>query len=134
MATNFELRVYRNEYNEDFLKQIECGRIEGLTAIDGNETVVLVQGEYSELEKLMSLCFVFDPEMIQDVFPSYRTVAEIDEMIDAESEKAFLEIQQHLCNMINAARDTNYKVRDNARFNALYEAWEIINTMYANRF
>ena len=133
MNTNFELRVYRDEYNADFVKQIECGRIEGLTAVDGNESVVFVRGTYEDLDKLMPLCFVFDPEMIQDVFPTYRTVAEIDEMIDAESELAFQEIQKHLCNMINAARDTNYKVRDNARFNALYEAWEVINTMYANR-
>jgi hypothetical protein len=129
MATNFSLRLYRNEYSNDFVSQLEYGCIEGLTAVDGNDNVVYVEGSNEDLEKLMSLMYVYDASLIQDVFPSYKSTEEIEAEIDNAYELAFFEVQKQLIRMYRAKDGSIYSIANNDRYNKLYEAWKVLNDL-----
>lgn len=129
MATKFSLRLYRNEYSEDLVSQIEYGCIEGLTAVDGNDTIVYIEGTQEDLEKLMGLMYVYDATLIQDVFPSYKSTEEIEAEINNAYELAFFEVQKQLIRMYRAKDGSNYLIAKNDRYNKLYEAWKVLNDL-----
>jgi hypothetical protein len=129
MATTFTLGLYRAEYSEDFTAQIENGCIDGLTAVDGNDNVIYVEGTAENLEKLMSLMYVYDAALIQDVFPSYKSTEEIEAEIDNAYELAFFEVQKQLIRMYGAKDGSNYLIANNDRYNKLYEAWKVLNDL-----
>lgn len=127
MATTLTLRLYRNEYNSNFVRQIENNCIDGLTAVDGNNDVVFIQGDITLLEQLQGLMYTDDENTIQAVFPSFRPIAEIEANIDSEYEIAFLQLQGHLLSAINAAKNTTFKLHTNKRYETLYKCFELMN-------
>lgn len=83
------LRVYRDEYEASFLKQIEAGEIDGLSAIkeESTEKVLMVEGSMRDLTSLQCLMYR-DEEAIKKLFSSYITTEqqlkkEKDMMVDA---------------------------------------------------
>lgn len=70
-------RAYKNEYNEEFLRQIINGRINGLT-ITGEETeqVIIIAGELEFLQKFAGLMYA-TPEQIKAVFPEFLTEQDV---------------------------------------------------------
>lgn len=129
MATTLTLRLYRAEYSENLVSQIEYGCIDGLTAVDGNDNVVYVQGTAENLEKLMSLMYVYDAALIQDVFPSYKSIEEIEAEIDNAYELAFIDLQKQLLRMYRAKDGSNYLIANNDRYNRLYQAWKVLDEL-----
>lgn len=73
-----EHRAYKNEYNEEFLRQIINGRIKGLAATgEESEKVIIIAGELDVLQKFAGLMYA-TPEQIKAVFPEFLTEKDVE--------------------------------------------------------
>lgn len=101
-------RAYKNEYNEEFLRQIINGRIKGLT-ITGEETekVVIIAGELEDLQKFAGLMYA-TPEQIKAVFPDFLTAEEFDKIWKAAVSKAREAVRKAIVEAISAEDGTGY--------------------------
>lgn len=74
MTTMFTLNLYKDEFNAEFLYQINRGVIEGIkTTGFENSKVIKVEGTAEDLERLGEVIFCDDEEKIKSVFPSFIT-------------------------------------------------------------
>lgn len=85
-------RAYKEEYNEEFLRQIINGRINGLTITgEESEKVIVIAGELENLQKFSGLMYA-EPEKIKAVFPDFLT----EEDVDAIWKKAYSQAYEAL--------------------------------------
>ena len=69
----FTHRLYINEYNEEFVKQLSWNKIDGLFCTDeSTDKVLAVVGTAEDLRKLAGLMFA-DENEIKAAFPSFVT-------------------------------------------------------------
>ena len=72
-------RLYKDEYNAEFLYQLEHDQIDGLMATDeSTEKVLVICGTLEDLQKLSSLMYENDEQKIKSVFPSFITKADLE--------------------------------------------------------
>lgn len=97
-------RLYKEEYNAEFINQIIVGRINGLTATgEETEKVVIIEGEAAALRKLASLMYA-EPAEIKAVFPQFMTAEEYAFSWESAYCKAFEAFRNE---MVIAARKTH---------------------------
>lgn len=66
-------RLYINEYNEEFVKQLSWNKIDGLFCTDeSTDSVLAIVGTAEDLRKLAGLMFA-DADAIKAAFPSFMT-------------------------------------------------------------
>ena len=115
-------RLYKDEYNAEFLYQIEHGQIEGLIATDeSSDKVLVIAGTLEDLQKLASLMYENDAEKIQEVFPSFITRDEQNE----EQVKAFYAIYNELRDRMLqlAMKSQNTRYSDTKEMQMMYDIW-----------
>ena len=115
-------RLYKDEYNAEFLYQIEHGQIEGLIATDeSSDKVLVIAGTLEDLQKLASLMYENDAEKIQEVFPSFITREEQNR----EQVKAFYamynELRDKMLQLYNKSEKTRYS--DTKEMQMMYDIW-----------
>ena len=115
-------RLYKDEYNAEFLYQIEHGQIEGLIATDeSSDKVLVIAGTLEDLQKLASLMYENDAEKIQEVFPSFITRDEQNE----EQVKAFYamynELRDKMLQLYSKSQNTRYS--DTKEMQMMYDIW-----------
>ena len=115
-------RLYKDEYNAEFLYQIEHGQIEGLIATDeSSDKVLVIAGTLEDLQKLASLMYENDAEKIQEVFPSFIT----REDQNREQVKAFYamynELRDKMLQLYNKSEKTRYS--DTKEMQMMYDIW-----------
>ena len=71
MEKTFSHRLYINEYNEEFVRQLSNNKIEGLyTTDESTNDVLVIEGTAENLRKLASLMYA-DTTAIKAEFPSF---------------------------------------------------------------
>lgn len=115
-------RLYKDEYNAEFLYQIEHGQIEGLIATDESlDKVLVIAGTLDNLQKLSSLMYENDAEKIQEVFPSFITRDEQNR----EQVKAFYamynELRDKMLQLYSKSQNTRYS--DTKEMQMMYDIW-----------
>ena len=87
-------RAYKNEYNEEFLRQIINGRINGLSATgEESEKVIILAGELDVLQKFAGLMYA-TPEQIKAVFPDFLTQKDVDTIWKKAYSRVYEELRQ----------------------------------------
>ena len=103
-------RLYKDEYNAEFLYQLEHDQIDGLMATDeSTEKVLVICGTLEDLQKLSSLMYENDEEKIKSVFPSFITKEDQERAEKQTFNQTYNELRDHLCKMIGLVRKTNHK-------------------------
>ena len=115
-------RLYKDEYNAEFLYQIEHGQIEGLMATDeSSDKVLVIEGTLEDLQKLASLMYEDNAEKIQEVFPSFITREEQNR----EQVRAFYamynELRDKMLQLYNKSEKTRYS--DTKEMQMMYDIW-----------
>lgn len=105
----FTHRLYKDEFNAEFIYQLEKGNITGLLATDeSSEKVLVVCGELETLQKLGEIMYVDNPEKIQEVFPSFVTKEDSDRRQKELFYQTYDQLRDNLCRSINMANSTRY--------------------------
>ena len=124
----FTHRVYKDEYNAEFIYQLEKGNITGLLATDeSSEKVLVVCGELETLQKLGEIMYVDNPEKIQEVFPSFVTKEDSDRRQKELFYQTYDQLRDNLCRIINMTKTTSYQ--DTKEFNLMYEMFCQMNDL-----
>lgn len=115
-------RLYKDEYNAEFLYQIEHGQIEGLMATDeSSDKVLVIAGTLEDLQKLASLMYEDNAEKIQEVFPSFITREEQNR----EQVRAFYamynELRDKMLQLYNKSEKTRYS--DTKEMQMMHDIW-----------
>jgi len=75
---NLTHRLYINEYNEEFVRQLSNNKITGLYCTDeSTNTVLSIVGTAEDLRKLAGLMYA-DIDEIKAAFPSFMTAADAE--------------------------------------------------------
>ena len=127
MAT-FTHRLYKNEYNAEFIYQLEKGNITGLLATDeSSEKVLVVCGELETLQKLGEIMYVDNPEKIQEVFPSFVTKEDSDRRQKELFYQTYDQLRNNLIRIINMADTTRYE--NTKEYDMMYEMYYKMNDL-----
>ena len=103
-------RLYKDEYNAEFLYQLEHDLIDGLMATDeSTEKVLVVCGTLEDLQKLSSLMYENDAQKIKSVFPSFVTKEDQERQEKEVFNKAYNELRDNLCKLISISQRTHHK-------------------------
>lgn len=105
-------RLYKDEYNEEFVYQIINNRIDGLipTGEEG-EKVIIVAGSEEHLQKLGGLMYA-KPEQIKAVFPSFVTEKDYKDTWKRAFCDAFEAVRTELLDAIKKTDETGYLCAD----------------------
>lgn len=124
----FTHRLYKNEFNAEFIYQLEKGNITGLLATDeSSEKVLVIEGEFETLQKLGEIMYVNDPEKIAEVFPGFITKEDSDRRQKELFYQTFDQLRNNLCRIINMTKTTSYQ--DTKEFNLMYEMFCQMNDL-----
>lgn len=116
----FTHRLYKDEFNAEFIYQLEKGNIIGLLATDeSSEKVLVICGELEQLQKLGEIMYVNDPEKIAEVFPGFITKEDSDRRQKELFYQTFDQLRSNLCRIINMTNTTSYQ--DTKELNLMYE-------------
>lgn len=127
-TTIFSHRLYKDEFNEEFIHQLERGNIIGLHATDeSSEKVLVIEGELETLQKLGEIMYVNDPEKIAEVFPGFITKEDSDRRQKELFYQTFDQLRSNLCRIINMTNTTSYQ--DTKEFNLMYEMFCKMNDL-----
>jgi hypothetical protein len=103
-------RLYKDEYNAEFLYQLENDLIDGLMATDeSTEKVLVISGTLEDLQKLSSLMYENDAQKIKSVFPSFVTKEDQERQEKEVFNKAYNELRDNLCKLISISQRTHHK-------------------------
>ena len=120
--TTFTHRLYKDEFNTEFIYQLEKGNITGLLATDeSSEKVLVIVGELENLEKLGHIMYCDDQEKIKSVFPSFVTQDDLQRRTKELFIQTYEQLRNNLCRIITMSNTTTYgstKERD-----LMYEAF-----------
>lgn len=120
--TTFTHRLYKDEFNAEFIYQLEKGNITGLLATDeSSEKVLVICGELETLQKLGEIMYVNDPEKIQEVFPSFVTKEDSDRRQKELFYQTYDQLRNNLCRIINMANTTRYE--NTQEYDMMYEIY-----------
>ena len=115
-------RLYKDEYNAEFLYQLEHDQIDGLMATDeSTEKVLVICGTLEDLQKLSSLMYENDDQKIKSVFPSFITKEDQERAEKQTFNKAYNELRDNLCKMIGMAHKTHHK--STKEFDMMYDLY-----------
>ena len=115
-------RLYKDEYNDEFLYQLEHDQIDGLMATDeSTEKVLVICGTLEDLQKLSSLMYENDDQKIKSVFPSFITKEDQERAEKQTFNKAYNELRDNLCKMIRMAHKTHHK--STKEFEMIYDLY-----------
>ena len=121
-------RLYKDEYNAEFLYQLEHDQIDGLIATDeSTEKVLVISGTLEDLQKLSSLMYENDEQKIKSAFPSYITKTDQEQMEKSTFNQAYNELRDHLCKMIGLAHKTHHK--STKEFDMMYDLYVQMMTL-----
>ena len=124
----FTHRVYKDEYNAEFIYQLEKGNITGLLATDeSSEKVLVVCGELETLQKLGEIMYVDNPEKIQEVFPSFVTKEDSDRRQKELFYQTYDQLRDNLCRIINMANATRYE--NTKEYDLMYKMFREMNDL-----
>ena len=124
----FTHRLYKDEFNAEFIYQLEKGNITGLLATDeSSEKVLVICGELETLQKLGEIMYVDNPEKIQEVFPSFVTKEDSDRRQKELFYQTYDQLRDNLCRIINMANSTRY---DNTKeYDLMYKMFREMNDL-----
>ena len=115
-------RLYKDEYNTEFLYQLEHDQIDDLMATDeSTEKVLVICGTLEDLQKLSSLMYENDDQKIKSVFPSFITKEDQERAEKQTFNKAYNELRDNLCKMIGMAHKTHHK--STKEFDMMYDLY-----------
>lgn len=110
-----EHRAYKNEYNEEFLRQIINGRIKGLSATgEESENVIIIAGELDVLQKFAGLMYA-TPEEIKAVFPEFLTEKDVQNIWKKAYSDVFENLRQVIIEATCADFGHGYRMTQEAR-------------------
>lgn len=98
----YSLCVYKNEYSE---RQVDYFR-KAFRVADENEKTLLIIGEGTELDKVMSAMFTTD-EQFKALFPEYQTRKEREEWTNKALADLKDNVARTLCKIINQGETDN---------------------------
>lgn len=124
----FTHRLYKDEYNAEFIYQLEKGNIAGFLATDeSSEKVLVICGELEELQKLGEIMYCNSHEKIQEVFPSFVTKEDSDRRQKELFYQTYDQLRNNLCRIINMANATRY---DNTKeYDLMYKMFREMNDL-----
>jgi hypothetical protein len=126
--TTFSHRLYKDEFNAEFVYQLEKGNITGLLATDeSSEKVLVIVGELETLQKLGEIMYVNDPEKIKEVFPSFVTKEDSDRRQKELFYQTFDLLRSNLCRIINMSNTTRYE--STKEYDMMYEMFCKMNDL-----
>ena len=115
-------RLYKDEYNAEFLYQLEHDQIDGLMATDeSTEKVLVICGTLEDLQKLSSLMYENDEQKIKSVFPSFITKEDQERAEKQTFNQVYNELRDNLCKMIGMAHKTHHK--STKEFDMMYDLY-----------
>lgn len=115
-------RLYKDEYNAEFLYQIEHGQIEGLMATDeSSDKVLVIAGSLEDLQKLASLMYEDNAEKIQEVFPSFITREEQNNEQVRAFYAMYKELRDKMLQLYTKSGKTRYS--DTKEMQMMYDIW-----------
>lgn len=115
-------RLYKDEYNAEFLYQLEHDQIDGLMATDeSTEKVLVICGTLENLQKLSSLMYENDEQKIKSVFPSFITKEDQERAEKQTFNQVYNELRDNLCKMIGMAHKTHHK--STKEFDMMYDLY-----------
>lgn len=124
----FTHRLYKDEFNAEFIYQLEKGNITGLLATDeSSEKVLVICGELDQLQKLGEIMYCDSHEKIQEVFPSFVTKEDSDRRQKELFYQTFDQLRSNLCRIINMTNTTSYQ--DTKELNLMYEMLRQMNDL-----
>lgn len=122
-------RLYKDEYNAEFLYQLEHGQIVGLIATDeSSDKVLVIEGTLEDLQKLASLMYTDDEKKIKDVFPSFVTRHDFEVAQKDTFERLYNEMLNEMCVLVNRSCRTRYE--DTKEFKVMFEAYTKFKETY----
>lgn len=122
MATTFTHRLYKDEYNAEFIYQLEKDNIVGLMATDeSTEKVLVIAGELEQLQKLGEIMYCNDEKKIKSVFPSFVTKADQERREKEIFMQTFNGLRDNLCRMIEMSQTTHH--RNTKEHDMLYDMY-----------
>lgn len=124
----FTHRLYKDEFNAEFIYQLEKGNITGLLATDeSSEKVLVICGELDQLQKLGEIMYCDSHEKIQEVFPSFVTKEDSDRRQKELFYQTFDQLRNNLIRIINMADTTRYE--NTKEYDMMYEAFCKMNDL-----
>lgn len=124
----FTHRLYKDEFNAEFIYQLEKGNITGLLATDeSSEKVLVIVGELENLEKLGHIMYCDDQEKIKSVFPSFVTKEDSDRRQKELFYQTYDQLRNNLIRIINMADTTRYE--NTKEYGLMYEMYCKMNDL-----
>lgn len=124
-------RLYKDEYNGEFLRQLVRNRIPGLVATgEESEKVMIVEGEVEDLRKLSSLMYA-NPTQIKAVFPDFVTEEEYKLNWDKAYSNAFEAVRKEIVHACRYSVTVGYErtEAENELFNLFAEMRERVEAI-----
>lgn len=119
-TTHFSHRLYKDEYNAEFIYQLEKDNITGLLATDeSTEKVLVIVGALEDLQKLGEIMYVDDHNKIKEVFPSFVTKEDQERREKELFYQTYDSLRNNLCKIISMSNRNRYT--KTSEFELMYE-------------
>jgi hypothetical protein len=127
--TIFSHRLYKDEFNAEFVYQLEKGNIEGLTATDeSSEKVLVIVGKLADLEKLGHIMYCNDEAKIKATFPSFVTEQEFKDEQREVAERLYNTMLTEMAKL--ATKSLNVRHRSSQEYRIMYDAYCKMRELY----
>jgi hypothetical protein len=125
----FSHRLYKDEFNEEFIYQLEKGNIDGLMATDeSSEKVLVIVGKLADLEKLGHIMYCDDQEKIKATFPSFITEQDFKDEQREVAERLYNMMLSEMARLATKSLNVTYRISQEYRIT--YDAYCKMRELY----